>query len=275
MKKYILLALVVIIGIAIIVTAETVEKDPLEVGSEDEPTYCKNVGAEFNSVSVIGKVDKDGDGYYEAFDIEFDLETEFGCTKAVKVYAYPPGKYSDIFYIRGLAGGPFRMHLDSSEFKNIGSRKTVSILLKLMSADGSKLYDTAAVQVKVDGDQATPTQTTTPVPSYSTTVWARVYSKLGDQEAKAMLKTIDGIVVLATTANSSNKDILVFKLNWRGEILWSKVYGTAGNDNPVSIMETTDGYVVLATTDYEGKDIYIIKMDKNGNALNKGVVTLT
>jgi len=274
MKK-IIVFFIVLACIAIIATAE---KDPLEIGSNDEPDYCKNVGVEFNSVSVVGKVDRDGDGYYEAFDLEFDMETEFGCTKMVKIQATPPNKYSDIFIVRGLKGGPYRMHFDASEFSNIGNGRTVTILLKLLSSDGSKRYDTEAVQVKVDGDYAqgtTPVPTPTPSQHYTTTVWARTYTKAGDQEAKAMLKTIDGVVVLATTENNSNKDILIFKLNWRGEILWSKTYGTAANETPVAIMETTSGYVVLATTDYNGKDIYIINMDKNGNALNKGVVTLT
>ena len=63
-------------------------------------------------------------------------------------------------------------------------------------------------------------------------------------------------------------DVYLIKIDENGNQLWAKPYGTAGDDFGNSAVETNDGYLVIGTAtnpDNNSKDIYLLKVDFNGN----------
>ena len=80
--------------------------------------------------------------------------------------------------------------------------------------------------------------------------------------------------------NKGESDIFVIKLNSSGDIVWKKTYGGSDWEEGSSITSTTDGgYVLTGGTssnngDFSGmykggRDIFVMKLDKNGNLKKK------
>jgi hypothetical protein len=76
--------------------------------------------------------------------------------------------------------------------------------------------------------------------------------------------------------NMINEDIIIVKMNSRGDIEWKKSIGGSDSEFGESIVTTRDGGYVLTgrtkSNDGEfnkmnkgGDDIFVIKVDKNGN----------
>ena len=84
--------------------------------------------ANIANVSIGNIVDRDGDGYYEAFDLLVDADTD-GVMR-VRVLAKPPNKWSNYFTIRDKLHDPVRMHFSASEFK-LSEESFVKIRLEL------------------------------------------------------------------------------------------------------------------------------------------------
>lgn len=80
-----------------------------------------------------------------------------------------------------------------------------------------------------------------------------------------------GYLLVGSTDNTNGNgedDIYLIKIDDSGNQLWAKPYGTAGDDIGRSAVETTDGYLIIGTAtnpDNNSKDIYLLKVDFNGN----------
>jgi len=90
----------------------------------------------------------------------------------------------------------------------------------------------------------------------------------------SLIQTSDGGYAIAGSTTSSGvgeADVYVVKLDANGKPQWTKTIG-AKNKNLIksSIIQTSDGsYVIAGTTGSFGagkRDVYVVKLDKNGNA---------
>jgi uncharacterized repeat protein (TIGR01451 family) len=121
--------------------------------------------------------------------------------------------------------------------------------------------------------------------------WQRTIGGSEREELMFNVKTIDnGIILIGTThsndkgftGHGNNTDIWVEKLNLDGVTQWRKTYGGSDNENVSSYWYNTDGTLVIASTsasvdgdvtDHHGtdgsRDIWVIKLDVNGNLLWK------
>lgn len=96
----------------------------------------------------------------------------------------------------------------------------------------------------------------------------------------------DGSIVISGSADQSafapspysGKNAFLTKLTSTGDLIWTRVYGGSGDDKIKSFISVPDGFVSICTStsndgDYPlnaGKnDIYIFKLDTNGNLLWK------
>jgi len=104
-------------------------------------------------------------------------------------------------------------------------------------------------------------------------VWAKTYGGPGADGGRAFCQTEDGgylIVGYTFSPGSSDADALAIKTDAEGNIAWSRLLGGSGTEygNACSIVD--DGYLILGYTTSFGsgsKDVYLVKLDKNGNEL--------
>jgi hypothetical protein len=112
-------------------------------------------------------------------------------------------------------------------------------------------------------------------------LWQKTYSyknsniKYSDS-VESIIKTDDGGYLLAGFTYSSGNgksDVCLIKIDKNGNRLWQKTYGGKEWDEASSIVKTDDnGYLIVGSTESFGngeRDVYLIKVDKNGNTSNK------
>ena len=103
------------------------------------------------------------------------------------------------------------------------------------------------------------------------TEWAKAYGGEQNEYAFAVHPTIDGGYIIAGETASfgvSQSDILVMKLDSRGNEKWSMTIGGKNVEYAFDVMENPDGYLVGFETNSWGvgqKDVGLVKIDKLGN----------
>lgn len=116
--------------------------------------------------------------------------------------------------------------------------------------------------------------------------WKRCVQNTNDSSYYYMFPTSDGNFVLGGASfKSFSRDFLLKKIDNAGNILWSKRYGGSGTEFLGNIIATDDeGYVVTGRTyskdgdvgQHYGSefftDIWVLKLDKNGNIVWKRVI---
>lgn len=121
-------------------------------------------------------------------------------------------------------------------------------------------------------------------------LWKKIYGGSGNDEGTFITPTSDGGYVLTGYAQSNDGDfeaiakglfdIIVIRLDSRGDVVWKKAYGGSGFDFGHTITPKSDGgYVLSGVTDSDdsdfeamGKganDIFVIKLDSHGDILWK------
>jgi len=103
-------------------------------------------------------------------------------------------------------------------------------------------------------------------------VWQRAFGGSGSDIANAITPTEDGGYIVAGYTDSfgnGNEDVYLIKIDKNGNKIWQKTYGGSDYDEANAITPTRDGgYIVAGWTDSfgnGGEDVYLIKIDKNGN----------
>ena len=101
----------------------------------------------------------------------------------------------------------------------------------------------------------------------------RTYGGSVFQDLHSIKQTNDGNFVLGGSTSSSDFDVSfnyggwdfwLIKIDPSGNIIWEKTYGTNGNEILSDMQVTSDnGFIMVGTKD--GKDIFIVKTDANGN----------
>jgi hypothetical protein len=102
--------------------------------------------------------------------------------------------------------------------------------------------------------------------------WDNNFGGTGWDEIYSIIQTKDGSFITTGcvwSKGAGRGDVRVAKLDKRGNLVWDKTFGGSENDETRSIVQTEDGgYVVAGFTvseDTGDRDIWIIKLDKEGN----------
>ncbi len=102
--------------------------------------------------------------------------------------------------------------------------------------------------------------------------WNKNFGTSHNEYGGSILENNDGSLLLIGNGdlnNSGDQDIWLIKTNSQGDSLWSKTYGGSGNEIGNDIVSIGDSsYIILGSTSSfgnGGSDIFIIKIDGNGN----------
>jgi hypothetical protein len=107
-------------------------------------------------------------------------------------------------------------------------------------------------------------------------LWKRTYGGFLNDKSYSIIETDNGEYILTGSSDSNDgdfsemnilmSDIIVLKLNTKGNIVWKKIYGGRGTEEGISIIQTKDGgYVLTGTTSSNDGDFIGIKKGLNYN----------
>lgn len=106
------------------------------------------------------------------------------------------------------------------------------------------------------------------------TTWEKILKDTRNAFVSSVVQTKDGGYILTGKIEFKEKNdfnIFVFKLNKNGDKEWEKNFGGIDNDEANYILNLSDGnYIILGVTKSFNKgssDIYVLKIDKNGNKI--------
>ncbi len=106
--------------------------------------------------------------------------------------------------------------------------------------------------------------------------WEKAYGGNEEEEGYWVTKTYDrGYIVTGYTASygAGGKDVYIMKIDEKGDTVWTRTYGGSDDDEGRCVIETRDTqYVIVGYTASYGaypgyKDIYLLKIDRNGDTL--------
>jgi hypothetical protein len=105
-------------------------------------------------------------------------------------------------------------------------------------------------------------------------VWARTIGGARADNANCIIKAIDsGYVITGDTTSygSGMQDIVLIKIDSRGNTIWMRTFGGKNPDYGSMVVQTADnGYAIIGSTSSFGAgnlDCYLIKTDSRGNSV--------
>lgn len=136
----------------------------------------------------------------------------------------------------------------------IATRDGGYILVGTTDSDIKNQQDIYVVKLRADG----------------TLDWQGHYGSREDEEGFGIVESNDGYVIAGYTKEtpSYNSDAYILKLDRDGHVMWQRKYGLDKDDEARAIVAVEDGYVLTGYRTSEesySKDLYILKVDKNGN----------
>jgi hypothetical protein len=103
--------------------------------------------------------------------------------------------------------------------------------------------------------------------------WTKTIGGKEDDKGYSLIQTSDGGYAIAGTTTSfgaGDEDVYVVKLDANGNLQWTKTIGGTELDLGHSLIQTSDGdYAIAGHTISFGAgetDVYVVKLDKNGDA---------
>jgi hypothetical protein len=103
--------------------------------------------------------------------------------------------------------------------------------------------------------------------------WTKTIGGPESEEGVSLIQTSDGgyaIAGLTQSFGAGEDDVYVVKLDANGNLQWTKTIGGPESEEGVSLIQTSDGSYVFAGTTRSfgagGRDVYVVKLDKNGDA---------
>jgi len=103
--------------------------------------------------------------------------------------------------------------------------------------------------------------------------WTKTIGGEKDEVGFSLIQTSDGGYAITGKTNSfgaGDYDVYVVKLDAHGNLQWTKTIGGENEDLGLSLIQTSDGgYAIAGKTESfgtGGDDVYVVKLDKNGNA---------
>jgi len=103
-------------------------------------------------------------------------------------------------------------------------------------------------------------------------LWTKTFGCGISDKGYSALQTMDGGYVIAGSSfNGASNDCYLIKSDASGNLLWSKSFGGITDDQAYSVLQTADsGFTICGFTasfGAGGRDIYLIRTDKNGDLL--------
>ncbi|HHT9132470.1 MAG TPA: hypothetical protein ACFYED_08275, partial [Candidatus Tripitaka californicus] len=108
-------------------------------------------------------------------------------------------------------------------------------------------------------------------------VWQKAFGGNGADKGYSIQQTSDGGYILTGETASLGalyNDVLVLRLDEKGNIVWQRTFGEANEDRGYSIQQTSDGGYIL--TGYTGsfgagsQDVLVLRLDSSGNIFGCG-----
>jgi len=103
--------------------------------------------------------------------------------------------------------------------------------------------------------------------------WTKTIGGPSYEIGYSLIQTSDGGYAIAGYTSSfgaGGEDVYVVKLDANGNLQWTKTIGGEKDDRGFSLIQTSDdGYAIAGKTESLGagkRDVYVVKLDKNGNA---------
>ena len=103
--------------------------------------------------------------------------------------------------------------------------------------------------------------------------WTKTIGGENNDWGNSLIQTSDGGYVIAgytTSFGAGEADVYVVKLDANGNLLWTKTIGGPESEEGNSLIQTSDGgYAIAGVTSSFGAgeaDVYVVKLDKNGDA---------
>jgi len=103
--------------------------------------------------------------------------------------------------------------------------------------------------------------------------WTKTIGGENDDWGSSLIQTSDGGYAIAgstTSFGAGGADVYVVKLDAKGNLQWTKTISGKSADGGSSLIQTSDGgYAIAGYTESFGagfSDVYVVKLDKNGNA---------
>jgi hypothetical protein len=103
--------------------------------------------------------------------------------------------------------------------------------------------------------------------------WTKTIGGKKEDAGISLIQTSDGGYAIAGYTKSfgaGGEDVYVVKLDANGKLQWTKTIGGENDDRGFSLIQTSDGGYAIAgsTTSFgaRGRDVYVIKLDRNGDA---------
>ncbi len=103
--------------------------------------------------------------------------------------------------------------------------------------------------------------------------WTRTIGGPASEIGNSLIQTSDGGYAITGKTESFGAgavDVYVVKLDAKGNLQWTKTIGGENDDRGLSLIQTSDGgYAIAGYTESfgaGGDDVYVVKLDKNGDA---------
>ena len=103
--------------------------------------------------------------------------------------------------------------------------------------------------------------------------WTKTIGGKKEDAGISLIQTSDGGYAIAGYTKSfgaGGEDVYVVKLDADGKLQWTKTIGGENDDRGFSLIQTSDdGYAIAGSTQSfgaRGRDVYVIKLDRNGDA---------
>ena len=103
--------------------------------------------------------------------------------------------------------------------------------------------------------------------------WTKAIGGPSNDESHSLIQTSDGGYAIAGytySFSAGGRDVYVIKLDANGNLQWTKTIGGPSDDWGLSLIQTSDGgYAIAGHTFSFGAgewNVYVVKLDKNGNA---------
>jgi hypothetical protein len=124
--------------------------------------------------------------------------------------------------------------------------------------------------------EPSPTATPAPEPAATGDTWFKTYGGDRDDTCDDVLLADDGGFYLVGTTNlrfepTMDGDVYLIRLDAAGDVLWEKIYEKEGYQGGQAISWTSDGGLLISggasSSGTEGTDVYLMKLDRDGNEL--------